>query len=252
MQYLLSKKVAVITGCNRGIGKSILTKFAEQGAEIFACSRKEDKNFSDFCSELSKQYKTKIYNIFFDLNKAEEMKEALSKIKELSEKVDILVNNAGIIQTSLFQMTKIEDMRKTFEVNFFSTFLFSQYIVKLMIKNKSQSSIINISSSAAIEANQGRSAYASSKSALTTLSKVMSKELSNFNIRVNAIAPGLTNTDMMQKSTSEKYLSETINRISQKRVAEPEEIANSVLFLASDLSSYINGQIIQVDGGLHE
>ena len=121
-----------------------------------------------------------------------------------------------------------------------------------MIKNKSQSSIINISSSAAIEANQGRSAYASSKSALTTLSKVMSKELSNFNIRVNAIAPGLTNTDMMQKSTSEKYLSETINRISQKRVAEPEEIANSVLFLASDLSSYINGQIIQVDGGLHE
>ena len=252
MQYLLSKKVAVITGCNRGIGKSILTKFAEQGAEIFACSRKEDKNFSDFCSELSKKFKTRIHNIFFDLNKAEEMKEALSKIKELSEKVDILVNNAGIIQTSLFQMTKIEDMRKTFEVNFFSTFLFSQYIVKLMIKNKSQSTIINISSSAAIEANQGRSAYASSKSALTTLSKVMSKELSNFNIRVNAIAPGLTNTDMMQKSTSEKYLSETINRISQKRVAEPEEIANSVLFLASDLSSYINGQIIQVDGGLHE
>ena len=252
MQYLLSKKVAVITGCNRGIGKSILTKFVEQGAEIFACSRKEDKNFSDFCSELSKKFKTRIHNIFFDLNKAEEMKEALSKIKELSEKVDILVNNAGIIQTSLFQMTKIEDMRKTFEVNFFSTFLFSQYIVKLMIKNKSQSSIINISSSAAIEANQGRSAYASSKSALTTLSKVMSKELSNFNIRVNAIAPGLTNTDMMQKSTSEKYLSETINRISQKRVAEPEEIANSVLFLASDLSSYINGQIIQVDGGLHE
>ena len=252
MQYLLSKKVAVITGCNRGIGKSILTKFAEQGAEIFACSRKEDKNFSDFCSELSKKFKNRMHNIFFDLNKAEEMKEALSKIKELSEKVDILVNNAGIIQTSLFQMTKIEDMRKTFEVNFFSTFLFSQYIVKLMIKNKSQSSIINISSSAAIEANQGRSAYASSKSALTTLSKVMSKELSNFNIRVNAIAPGLTNTDMMQKSTSEKYLSETINRISQKRVAEPEEIANSVLFLASDLSSYINGQIIQVDGGLHE
>ena len=252
MQNLLTKKVAVITGCNRGIGKSILIKFAEQGAEIFACSRKEDKKFSDFCLELSKKSKTKIHNIFFDLNKAEEMRLALSKIKEISEKVDILVNNAGTIQTSLFQMTKIEDMRKIFEINFFATFLFSQYIVKLMIKNKSQSSIINISSSAAIEANQGRSAYASSKSALTTLSKVMSKELSNFNIRVNAIAPGLTNTDMMQKSTSEKYLSETINRISQKRVAEPEEIANSVLFLASDLSSYINGQIIQVDGGLHE
>ena len=121
-----------------------------------------------------------------------------------------------------------------------------------MIKNKSQSSIINITSSAAIEANQGRAAYASSKAALITLSKVMSKELSNFNIRVNAIAPGLTNTDMMQNSTDKKHLLETINRISQKRIAEPEEIANSALFLASDLSSYISGQVIRVDGGLHE
>ena len=252
MQDLLSGKVAVVTGCNRGIGKSILIKFAEQGAEIFACSRKEDKKFSDFCSELSKQYKTKIYNIFFDLNKAEEMKESLLKIKELSAKIDILINNAGVIHTSLFQMTKIEDLRKTFETNFFSTFLFTQYIVKLMIKNKSQSSIINITSSAAIEANRGRSAYASSKAALITLSKVMSKELSNFNIRVNAIAPGLTNTDMMQNSTDKKHILETISRISQKRIAEPEEIANSALFLASDLSSYINGQVIRVDGGLHE
>ena len=136
MQNLLTKKVAVITGCNRGIGKSILIKFAEQGAEIFACSRKEDKKFSDYCLELSKKFKTKIYNVFFDLNKTEEMRVALSKIKEISENVDVLVNNAGTIQTSLFQMTKIEDMRKIFEVNFFSPFLFSQYIVKLMIKNK--------------------------------------------------------------------------------------------------------------------
>jgi len=252
MQSLLSKKVAVITGCNRGIGKSILIKFAEQGSEIFACTRHEDKDFSVFCLEISKKYHTKIHNIFFDLNKVDEIKEAASKIKELSKKVDILINNAGIIQTSLFQMTKIEDMRKIFEVNFFSPFLFSQYMVKLMIKNKTQSSIVNISSSAAIEANQGRSAYASSKSALITLSKVMSKELSNFNIRVNVVAPGLTNTDMMKKSTSEKYLKETINRISQKRIAEPEEVANTVLFLASDLSSYINGQVIRVDGDLHE
>ena len=252
MQDLLSKKVAVITGSNRGIGKSILIKFAEQKAEIIACSRKEDKKFSDFCKELSKKYNTKIHNIFFDLNKIEEMKNGLSKIKELSEKIDILINNAGIIHTSLFQMTKIEDLRKTFEVNFFSTFIFTQYITKLMIKNKSQSSIINISSSSAIEANEGRGAYSSSKAALITLSKVMSKELSNFNIRVNAIAPGLTNTDMMQNNTNKKHLLETINRISQKRIAEPEEIANSALFLASDLSSYISGQVIRVDGGLHE
>ena len=124
-------------------------------------------------------------------------------------------------------------------------------MVKLMIKNKSQSSI-NISSSAAIEGNQGRSAYASSKSALLTLSKVMSKELSNFNIRVNVIAPGLTNTEMMTKSTAEKYLKETIDRISLKRVGEPNEIANAAVFLASDLSSYVTGQVLSVDGGLQK
>ena len=249
MQNLLTKKVAVITGCNRGIGKSILIKFAEQGAEIFACSRKEDKKFSGFCLELSKKSKTKIHNVFFDLNKAEEMRVALSKIKEISENVDVLVNNAGTIQTSLFQMTKIEDMRKIFEINFFATFLFSQYIVKLMIKNKSQSSIINISSSAAIEANQGRSAYASSKSALTTLSKVMSKELSNFNIRVNAIAPSITKTDMFDQM-DEKARNKLIESSALKRPAEAVEVSNVALFLASNLSSFITGQVLRVDGGL--
>jgi len=98
----------------------------------------------------------------------------------------------------------------------------------------------------------GRGAYASSKSALITLSNVMSKELSNFNIRVNSIAPGLTNTDMMKMSTEEKFLKQTIDRTSLKRIAEPEEIAQAVLFLSSDQSSYVNGQVLRVDGGLHE
>ena len=252
MHDLLLNKIAVVTGCKKGIGKSILTKFAENKAEVFACARTQDEEFENYCLEISKKYKTKIHTIFFDFEDAEAIKSAILKIKTLTDKVDILVNCAGIIHTSLFQMTKIEDLKKIFNVNFFSNFLFSQYVVKLMIKNKSQSSIINISSSAAIEANIGRSAYAASKSALITLSKVMSKELSSFNIRVNAIAPGLTNTDMMNNSTDEKNLKETINRISQKRVAEPEEIADSVLFLASDQSSYVNGQVLRVDGGLHE
>ena len=250
MDKLLKNKTAVITGCNRGIGKAILTRFAEEEAEVVACTRKKDEAFDKFCSDLEKKFNVKIYNICFDLENTNEIKSALSEIKEKVKKIDIIVNNAGIIQTSLFQMTKIEDVKKIFEVNFFSVFLFTQFLVKYMIKNKTQSSIINISSSAAIEANQGRSAYASSKSALLTLSKVMSKELSNFNIRVNAVAPGLTKTEMMSKSTSEKYLKETIDRIALKRVAEPKEIANTVLFLASDLSSYINGQVLRVDGGL--
>lgn len=252
MAHLLKNKTAVITGCNKGIGKATLIRFAEEEAEIIACTRKKDENFLKFCSEMEKKFHVKIYNIFFDLENSEEVKSAVDEIKKKVNKIDILVNNAGIIQTSLFQMTKIEDVKKIFEVNFFSVFLFSQFMVKLMIKNKSQSSIINISSSAAIEGNQGRSAYASSKSALLTLSKVMSKELSNFNIRVNVIAPGLTNTEMMTKSTAEKYLKETIDRISLKRVGEPNEIANAAVFLASDLSSYVTGQVLSVDGGLQK
>ena len=250
MNRLLKNKTAVITGCNRGIGKAILKRFAEEEANVIACTRKNDESFNSFCNELQNKFKVKIHHIYFDLDDADAIKAAIVKIKEKSDKIDIIVNNAGIIQTALFQMTKIDDLKKIFNVNFFSVFLFSQLLVKYMIKNKSQSSIINISSSAAIEANLGRSAYASSKSALITLTKVMSKELSSFNIRVNAIAPGLTKTEMMEQSTSEKYLKETISRISLKRVGEPHEIANTALFLASDLSSYINGQVLSVDGGL--
>ena len=250
MNRLLKNKTAVITGCNRGIGKAILKRFVEEEANVIACTRKNDEAFNSFCNELQNKFKVKIHHIYFDLDDADAIKAAIVKIKEKSDKIDIIVNNAGIIQTALFQMTKIDDLKKIFNVNFFSVFLFSQLLVKYMIKNKSQSSIINISSSAAIEANLGRSAYASSKSALITLTKVMSKELSSFNIRVNAIAPGLTKTEMMEQSTSEKYLKETISRISLKRVGEPHEIANTALFLASDLSSYINGQVLSVDGGL--
>ena len=118
-----------------------------------------------------------------------------------------------------------------------------------MSKTKS-GSIVNISSSAAHEGNVGRSAYASSKSAFETMSKVMSRELGRYNIRVNSIAPGLTDTEMMKSSTPKKFLDETIARLSLNRVAQPKEIANVILFLASDLSSYITGQTIRVDGGM--
>ena len=249
---LLKNKNAVVTGCNRGIGKEILKIFSDNGANVYACARNINDDFKTFCKNLENKNKTKIIPIYLDLDNDDKIKEGATSITSDIKYIDILVNNAATIQTSLFQMTKIEDVKKIFEVNFFSVFLFSQFMVKLMIKNKSQSSIINISSSAAIEGNQGRSAYASSKSALLTLSKVMSKELSNFNIRVNVIAPGLTNTEMMTKSTAEKYLKETIDRISLKRVGEPNEIANAAVFLASDLSSYVTGQVLSVDGGLQK
>ena len=145
-------------------------------------------------------------------------------------------------------MTPIKKIKEVFDINFFSHLKLTQRLMKILIKNK-KGSIINISSNAADECDAGRLAYAASKSALIAFTKVLSKELGSFNIRVNAIAPGLTNTDMMGKDVSKKILDSAINRIALKRVAEPDEISNVALFLASDLSSYVSGEVIFVTGG---
>ena len=246
---MISKKTAIITGCNRGIGKEILRTFAKNEANIWACTREKNDEFSKEIDFLQKKNDIWIRNINFDFANAEATKQAAKKIISESNSIDILVNNAGVIETSLFQMTKINSIRKLFDINYFSQLIFSQVIISKMIKKKA-GSIINISSTSAIDANVGRLAYVASKSALLVSSQVLSKELANYNIRVNIIAPGLTNTDLMKNNHTESILNETISRISMKRIAEPEEIANVVLFLASNLSSYITGQIIRVDGGL--
>ena len=235
---LLKHKTSIITGCNRGIGLEVLKIFAENGSDIFACYRK-----------LNDKFNTNIHPVAFDLEDSDQIKLATEEILKKSEKINILVNNSGIIDTSLFQMTKVEDFKKIFDINYFSYVNFIQRLLKNMSKTKS-GSIVNISSSAAHEGNVGRSAYASSKSAFETMSKVMSRELGRYNIRVNSIAPGLTDTEMMKSSTPKKFLDETIARLSLNRVAQPKEIANVILFLASDLSSYITGQTIRVDGGM--
>ena len=246
---LLKHKTSIITGCSRGIGLEVLKIFAENGSDIFACYRKLNDKIKKDCKDLSNKFNTNIHPVAFDLEDSDQIKLATEEILKKSEKINILVNNSGIIDTSLFQMTKVEDFKKIFDINYFSYVNFIQRLLKNMSKTKS-GSIVNISSSAAHEGNVGRSAYASSKSAFETMSKVMSRELGRYNIRVNSIAPGLTDTEMMKSSTPKKFLDETIARLSLNRVAQPKEIANVILFLASDLSSYITGQTIRVDGGM--
>ena len=246
---LLKDKNAVVTGCSRGIGKEVVRVFAENGANIWACIRKENQNFTKYVNILEQQHSVKINLVYFDLENEEQIKSGFKAIKESKLPVDILVNNAGVIFTALFQMTSMQKMKEMFEINYFSQMLFTQYIARIMMRRKS-GSIINISSSAAIEGNEGRTGYASAKAAMITSTKVLAKELAPYNIRVNAVAPGLTQTEMMESSTPEVALKETLNRICMKRVGQPEEIANSVLFLASDLSSYMTNQVLRVDGGM--
>ena len=146
-------------------------------------------------------------------------------------------------------MTTSKKLKEIFEINFFAQSKFTQYISKSMIKNK-QGNIVYISSTSGIDANEGRSAYSSSKAAVISESKVLSRELGLYNIRVNSIAPGLTDTDMMRNNTSNKIMNEVSSNVSLKRIAKPQEIANAALFLASDLASYVTGQTLRVDGGM--
>ena len=246
---LIKGKTAVITGCNRGIGKALLEVFAKNGANVWACVRKPNVDFTEYVEGIVAETGVKIRPVYFDLQDSEQIKEGVKTIRSAKEPIDILVNNAGVMHTALFQMTPIDKMREMFELNLFSQMLLTQQISKIMMRQKS-GNIINLSSSAAIEANEGRTAYAASKSALITSTQVLSKELAGCGIRVNAIAPGLTQTDMMVESTPEDILANTLQRISMKRVGRPEEIANTALFLASDLSSYMTGQVLRVDGGM--
>ena len=246
---LLKNKTAVITGCNRGIGKKVLEIFSSNGATVFACVRSITKEFQDDINEIKKNTKNEIIPIQLDLKDEIQIKDAATKIISSNKPIDILVNNAGIIHTAIFQMTSVKKLKEIFEIDFFSQTNFTQYILKSMVKSK-KGSIIYVSSSSALDGNEGRSAYSAAKSALLTQSKVLSREIGIHNIRVNAIAPGLTDTDMMRKNTDEKTIKDVLSRVSLRRMARPEEIAGSALFLASDLSSYITGQVIRVDGGM--
>ena len=245
---ILENKLALITGANRGIGLSILKKFSENGANVIACARSKNDKFEQLILDISKKFKNKITPVYFDLSQENDVKQGIEKINTISNKIEIIVNNAGINQVSLFQMTSIKKIKEIFDINFFSQLKLTQKLMKIMIKNK-KGSIINISSNAAEECDSGRVGYASSKAALIAFTKVLSKELGSFNIRVNAIAPGLTNTKMMGKDVSRKVIEEAIKRVALKRPAEPEEISDVVVFLGSDLSSYISGEVIFVTGG---
>ena len=246
---LLKDKTAVITGSNRGIGLKILETFSNNGANIVACSRNINEDFLNQIQKIKKKFNNNITPIKLDLENEESVKEAFNKINSLNLEIDVLINNAGTIHTALFQMTSSKKLKEIFQVNFFSQTIFTQYILKSMMRRK-KGSIVYISSSSAIDSNIGRSAYSASKAALISQAKTLSKELGPLNIRVNTIAPGLTNTDMMKDNTPAELIKEVTSNLSLKRIGEPNEIANLALFLASDLSSYITGQVIRIDGGM--
>ncbi len=245
---LLSGKNVIITGCNRGIGYSMLKCFASNGANIYACARKSSIEFEAKVEEIANENGVEIWPVYFDLSDENQIKAAVKKIQTDKRPIHALVNNAGITYNALFQMSSLEKLKETFNINFFSMFLFTQYISKLMARQK-HGSIVNIASTAGIDGNAGKSVYGASKAAVICMTKSIAEELGEHGVRANSIAPGITQTDMLS-SMSEDVINESIIGSDLKRAGNPEEIASAAVYLASDLSSYVTGQVIRVDGGL--
>lgn len=241
-------KTVMITGCLQGIGRSTMDLFASQGANVIACAYKETEEFVQHIEELKLKYKVQIYPIYFDMMDNASIKTAATAVQKLKVPIDTLINIAGIAKDAIFQMITIEQMQETFQVNFISQIVLSQYISKFMIK-QGHGSIVFTSSITALDGNSGQLAYGASKAALVSATKTMAIELGPKGIRVNCVAPGVIKTPMTENLIN-NFLQEKMKNSSLGRYGLPEEVAHLFLFLASDDSSYITGQTIRIDGGI--
>jgi len=238
-------KTVFITGTTRGIGKATARVFAENGWTVIAHARKFSEEFECYLTELSSLGKVSIVPVYFDMLDSVSMKECVLQLRKKGFQIDALVNNAGVAHGGLFQMTPISTIKEIFDVNLFAHMELTQLVLKIMPKKNA--SIVNVASDAGIYFRSGNSAYGVSKAAMIAWTKVLQTELRD-RVRVNAVAPGLTDTDMAQKMEEELHAI-TLSRAVISRLAKPEEVAKTIYFLSSDDASFITGQVLSVDGG---
>ena len=245
---ILKNKNAIITGCIQGIGKATLEEFAKNGANIWACALEYNEDFEAYCQKLSDENNIWVKPVYFNLLNQDEIKVGLKKIASDKLPIDILVNIAGMTKDAITHMVTMDQMKLIFEINFFSQIYLTQFVTKLMIR-QGYGSVVNTSSISAIDGSYGQLSYSSSKAALIGATKTLSKELASKGVRVNAIAPGVISTDM-NKIVPDSIIQDNIKKMKIKRLGKAGEVAKTILFLASDLSNYITGQIIRIDGGI--
>lgn len=236
---MLTNKIAIVTGASKGIGKAIARLYCENNATVYGIGRDEQglktvtssDNFIPMCADVC------------DIS---EIKKIFMQIHKEHGHIDILVNNAGIMEDALLGMISDSQINSMFQTNVFSVIQLTQLCSRFM-KKQGSGSIINIASIIGIYGNAGQSVYSATKGAVISFTKSAAKELAPNGIRVNAIAPGIIDTNLIS-SVPEKKLQERISQIKLGRIGQPDDVANSALFLASDTSSYITGQILKVDG----
>ena len=236
----------VVTGANGGIGKSVSNHLARHGYSLILCTREKNDDFASWASHLQNAYGVHVQLVHFDFSKAQDVREASTAIAA-KYKVSSLINCAGVPYGATTLMTKIEDLKTVLDVNFTHQVLFTQQILKSMYARK-KGSIVNVASMSALNADAGTLAYGASKAALIHFTKVAAAESGRFGVRINAVCPGAIETEMLNLMDSVS-LEKLRTRSALMRIGKPEEVASAVLFLISDDSSYISGEILKINGG---
>ena len=238
------KKNIIVTGASGGIGNSIVEKLSKNGANILATGTKKEK-----LDELKSKFKN-LKILKFDISQSDKIEEFIENAtNELGGNLDCIVNNAGITQDNLAIRMNFEEWKKVIDINLSSTFLLSKYSIKKMLKNK-KGKVINITSVVGHTGNLGQANYSAAKAGIIAMSKTLAIEYARKNININCISPGFIKTAMTDKIDT-KFKEMIISKIPSGRLGEPEDVANAVLFLASDLSNYINGETLHVNGGMY-
>ena len=240
----LENKNIIVTGASGGIGNSIIKKLNEAGANILASGTRIEK-----LEELKKNFKN-IKILKFDISQSDKIEEFIENAtNELGGSLDGIVNNAGITQDNLAIRMSLDEWQRVININLTSTFLMSKFAIKKMLKNKS-GKIVNITSVVGHTGNLGQANYTASKAGIVAMSKSLAIEYAKKNININCISPGFIQTAMTDK-IDDKFKEVIISKIPSARLGKPADIANAVLFLSSDQSSYINGETIHVNGGMY-
>ena len=240
----LKNKNIIVTGASGGIGNSIVKKLYENEANLLATGTRIER-----LEELKSKFNN-LKILKFDISNNDKIEEFIENAtKELGGNLDCLVNNAGITKDNLAIRMNLDEWKKVIDLNLTSTFLLSKFAIKKMLKNKS-GKIVNITSVVGHTGNLGQTNYTASKAAIIAMSKSLAIEYAKKNINVNCISPGFIKTAMTDK-IDEKFKEIIVSKIPSARLGEPEDIANAVLFLASNQSNYINGETLHVNGGMY-